>query len=182
MLEVPTAIHSGRHDTYTGANTIAFFDYRMCYSTLLCFMNIRVEHIQDLKGIVDAVVSLLHKGYRVFLLQGELGAGKTTFVQNLCRELGVSESISSPTFSLINAYDSPVYGTIYHMDLYRIEKPGDLVQLGLEEYLESGQICLIEWPAIAQEYFYPPYVHIGIEFDKDNIRTFRITTHDTVDA
>lgn len=145
-------------------------------------MNIRVEHVQDLSKVVDATISLLEKSYRLFLLSGELGAGKTTFVQALCRELGVSESISSPTFSLINAYESPVYGTIYHMDLYRIEKPGDLVQLGLEEYLESGQLCLVEWPGIAQDYFHPPYVHLHIEFDKDNIRNFKITTHDTVDA
>ena len=145
-------------------------------------MNIRVEHVRDLIQVVEATRTLLNTGYRVFMLEGELGSGKTTFVQTLCRALGVEESISSPTFSLINAYESPVYGAIYHMDLYRIEKPADLVQLGLEEYLESGQVCLIEWPGIAREYFNPPYVHIGIEIDKDNIRTFRITTHDTVDA
>lgn len=145
-------------------------------------MNIRVVHIQDLSQVVDATISLLEKSYRHFLLSGELGSGKTTFVQALCQALDVTESVSSPTFSLINAYESPRFGTIYHMDLYRIEKPGDLVQLGLEEYLESGRVCLIEWPSVAQEYFYPPYVHISIEFDKDNIRNFRITTHDTMDA
>ena len=68
------------------------------------------------------------------------------------------------------------------MDLYRIEKEGDLVQIGLEEYLESGQVCLIEWPAIADDYFYPPFVRIEIEMDAGNIRNFKITTHDTVDA
>ena len=145
-------------------------------------MKIPVKSTDELEQVVQYTRQLLQNGYKIYLLSGELGSGKTTFVQALCRDLGVTESISSPTFSLINAYQSPGYGTIYHMDLYRIEKPGDLVQLGLEEYLESGLICLIEWPSVAQDYIYPPYVHMQIEVDRDNIRTFNITTHDTVDA
>ena len=68
------------------------------------------------------------------------------------------------------------------MDLYRIEKEEDLVQIGLEEYLDSGNICFIEWPDIAQKKFDSPYIRIQITLGSDNIRIFNITTHDTMDA
>jgi len=71
---------------------------------------------------------------------------------------------------------------IYHMDFYRLEKSSDLQQIGLEEYLESGQVCFIEWPEIATDYFYTPYVQVDIEVDPNNIRNFIITTYDTVDS
>jgi tRNA threonylcarbamoyladenosine biosynthesis protein TsaE len=143
---------------------------------------IRVNQLEDLNRVVAEILHLIEKGYRIFLLTGELGAGKTTLVQMFGKKSGVQEAISSPTFSLVNAYESVRLGIIYHMDLYRIEKETDLVQIGLEEYLESGQVCLIEWPAIAEDYFYPPFVRIQIEMETGNIRNFKITTHDTVDA
>ncbi|HJW28519.1 MAG TPA: tRNA (adenosine(37)-N6)-threonylcarbamoyltransferase complex ATPase subunit type 1 TsaE [Saprospiraceae bacterium] len=145
-------------------------------------MNIPVASLEDLDIIVEAIDGLVQRGYRIFLLSGELGSGKTTLVQALCRSWGVQEAVSSPTFSLVNSYSSPVYGEICHMDLYRLEKHSDLVQIGLEEYLESGQICLIEWPGVANEYFFPPYVKVEIEVNPNNIRIFKITTYDAVDA
>lgn len=121
-------------------------------------------------------------GYRIFLLAGDLGSGKTTLVQHLGMRLGVEEAVSSPTFSLINAYDSPKNGELFHMDFYRLAKPSELVQIGLEEYLDSGKVCLIEWPEIAEDYFFPPYILITIAVDTNNIRNFNITTYDAVDA
>jgi tRNA threonylcarbamoyladenosine biosynthesis protein TsaE len=135
----------------------------------------------ELENVVEAIINLIEKGYRIFLLSGDLGAGKTTLVQSIARKLGVEESVSSPTFSLVNAYESPSAGVIYHMDLYRLEKSSDLEQIGLEEYLESGQLCFIEWPDLATDYFYPPYVSINIAVDPNNIRNFNITTYDTVE-
>ena len=144
-------------------------------------MNIRVGDIAELEHVVEAVIDLINKGYRIFLLSGDLGSGKTTLVQSIARKLQVEESVSSPTFSLVNAYESPKAGVIYHMDFYRLEKPSDLQQIGLEEYLESGQVCFIEWPEIATDYFYSPYVQIDIAVDPNNIRNFNITTYDTVE-
>ena len=144
-------------------------------------MNIRVGDIAELDLVVAAVIDLINKGYRIFLLSGDLGAGKTTLVQSIARKLQVEESVSSPTFSLVNAYESSKAGVIYHMDFYRLEKSSDLQQIGLEEYLESGQVCFIEWPEIATDYFYSPYVQIDIAVDPNNIRNFNITTYDTVE-
>jgi len=145
-------------------------------------MDIRVESIGDLGQVVRVIIGLMEKGYRVFLLSGDLGTGKTTLVQQIGRRLNCTEAVSSPTFSLVNAYESQPIGTIYHMDFYRLEKSADLVQIGLEEYLESGQPCFIEWPDIASEYYFTPYVQIVIAIDINNIRNFNITTYDAVDA
>jgi len=85
-------------------------------------------------------------GIQVMAFSGELGAGKTTFIQELCKGLGVEQEVSSPTFALVNEYFAGDGEPLYHFDLYRIEDPGELFDLGYEEYFYSGRRCLIEWP------------------------------------
>ncbi len=87
----------------------------------------------------------------VIAFSGELGAGKTTFIQWLCKELGVTAEVNSPTFSLVNEYFTPEGSSIYHFDLYRIEDPGEMYDIGYEEYFYSGDRCFIEWPEKASE-------------------------------
>ena len=143
-----------------------------------CQMNFKVESIQDLDPVVEMIISLMQEGFRIFLLSGDLGAGKTTLVKMICSQVGVHESVTSPTFSLVNEYESSTFRTIYHMDFYRLEKVEDLEQIGLQEYLSSGYTCFIEWPALGTSYFYPPFISIKITVDTDNIRIFNITRHD----
>jgi tRNA threonylcarbamoyladenosine biosynthesis protein TsaE len=83
---------------------------------------------------------------RVIAISGEMGAGKTTFIQAICRSLGVPVEVNSPTFSLVNEYLTPEGNTIFHFDLYRIESQEELFDMGYEEYFYSGSLCLIEWP------------------------------------
>jgi len=87
----------------------------------------------------------------VIAFSGELGAGKTTFIQALCRELGVRTEVNSPTFSLVNEYFSGDGSSIFHFDLFRIEDPAELYDMGYEEYFFSGDRCFIEWPEKARE-------------------------------
>ena len=87
----------------------------------------------------------------VIAFSGELGAGKTTFIQWLCKELGVTAEVNSPTFSLVNEYFTPEGSSISHFDLYRIEDPGEMYDMGYEEYFYSGDRCFIEWPEKASE-------------------------------
>lgn len=83
---------------------------------------------------------------RVFAFRGEMGAGKTTFIKAICRELGVADNMSSPTFSLVNEYRSQNGEPVYHFDFYRIKNESEAYDLGYEDYLYSGFYCFIEWP------------------------------------
>ena len=145
-------------------------------------MLIRVRSLDELDEVAEALITLFDQGYQVVLLKGDLGSGKTTLVKALCQLLGVMDPVSSPTFSLVQEYYSPSRGTIYHMDLYRLEKPGDLQQIGFTEYLDSDNICLIEWPDLGKADYTMTFVEVDISRESDNIRNFKITTHDAMDA
>lgn len=84
--------------------------------------------------------------HTVIAFHGELGAGKTTFIKAVCKQLGVKENVSSPTFSIINQYTTDENITIYHIDLYRIKDNEEAVNAGVEECVYSGEKCFIEWP------------------------------------
>ena len=83
---------------------------------------------------------------RIFLFEGDMGAGKTTFIAEVCRQLGAEDDFGSPTFSLVNEYLDAEGNPIYHFDLYRIESPREAADMGAEEYFNSGELCLVEWP------------------------------------
>jgi tRNA threonylcarbamoyladenosine biosynthesis protein TsaE len=89
---------------------------------------------------------------KVFAFHGPLGAGKTTFIKQLCRQKGVTSPVSSPTFSIINQYDLPG-GALYHIDLYRLKDEEEAMRAGVEDCLYSGSICLVEWPERAPGLF-----------------------------
>jgi tRNA threonylcarbamoyladenosine biosynthesis protein TsaE len=108
-------------------------------------MKIPIASLEDLPVAADR---FLHAAGHipVIAFSGELGAGKTTFIQALCRVLGVQMDVNSPTFALINEYFTPAGESLFHFDLYRIEDPEELYDLGYEEYFYSGARCFIEWP------------------------------------
>jgi tRNA threonylcarbamoyladenosine biosynthesis protein TsaE len=123
---------------------------------------INIEFSIDELNIAAKKLLELEPSCRVFLFNGEMGSGKTTLIKSLCRHLGSSDEMSSPTFSLVNEYDSS-QGKIYHMDLYRIEGAKELSDFGLEEYLDSGNYCFIEWPQIAMSRISSPYVKVELK-------------------
>ena len=88
------------------------------------------------------------QGHSIVCFEGEMGAGKTTFIKALCVSLGVPEAeVSSPTFSLVNEYRNARNQPIYHFDFYRLNHPGEAEDIGALEYFDSGYLCLIEWPS-----------------------------------
>jgi tRNA threonylcarbamoyladenosine biosynthesis protein TsaE len=99
---------------------------------------------------------------RVFLLSGDLGAGKTTLTQALCAELGVTEPVTSPTYALVNEYIGSA-GPVYHLDLYRLRDLDEALQIGIEDYLDSGAYCFIEWPELADPLLPEHFVEIKLE-------------------
>lgn len=108
----------------------------------------KVIPIPSIEGVEPAAKKFMEAtGHvRVMAFSGELGAGKTTFIQAICRELGVHMEVNSPTFSLVNEYFTPEGSSVFHFDLYRIDDPEELFDLGYEEYFYSGARCYIEWP------------------------------------
>ena len=90
----------------------------------------------------------LSEPHRVFAFDGQMGAGKTTFIKKLCEEMGSADVVNSPTFAIVNVYDveRPYRGEVYHFDCYRLKDIREALDFGAEEYLYSGNYCFIEWP------------------------------------
>lgn len=108
-------------------------------------MVIQAESEEHLPVVANALLAFAGEK-RVFLFEGDMGAGKTTFIKSICHQLGVTELVSSPTFSIVNEYASPA-GPVYHFDFYRLKSETEAYDLGYEDYFYSGQYCFIEWPS-----------------------------------
>ncbi|MBN8622034.1 MAG: tRNA (adenosine(37)-N6)-threonylcarbamoyltransferase complex ATPase subunit type 1 TsaE [Flavobacteriales bacterium] len=111
-------------------------------------MEFRIKKIEDWQKVVDEILPQLQ--HNIFLLKGNLGAGKTTFTQFLLKKLGSNDEVSSPTYAIVNEYHSPK-GKIFHFDLYRMKNIDEVYDIGMEEYLDNAFLCIIEWPEIYEE-------------------------------
>jgi len=105
---------------------------------------------------------------RVFAFYGDLGAGKTTLIKTICRILGVTEEVTSPSFAIINEYDANGIDLVYHFDFYRIKKIVEVLDIGYEEYLYSGNYCFLEWADKIEELLPGQYVYISISRSENN--------------
>ncbi|MEN6588396.1 MAG: tRNA (adenosine(37)-N6)-threonylcarbamoyltransferase complex ATPase subunit type 1 TsaE [Proteiniphilum sp.] len=128
--------------------------------------------IKDLKDIRSAAREFLHEmgDDKVFAFYGSMGAGKTTFIKALCEEMGVTETVTSPTFAIINEYRDKAGRTIYHFDFYRILKLEEVFDFGYEDYFYSGNLCFIEWPELVESVLPENTVKITIREEKNGSR------------
>lgn len=108
-------------------------------------MQFTIHQLEEWKDIVNQIIPNLQ--HNILLLKGNLGSGKTTFSQFLLKELGSSDEISSPTYSIVNEYDT-AKGKVFHFDLYRLKSVEEAYDFGIEEYLDNGYLSIIEWPEI----------------------------------
>lgn len=120
-----------------------------------------IEDIQELDRVAEEFLNL--QRFPLVLLRGDLGAGKTSFVRRLMHILGSTDQVTSPSYSIANEYHLDNGNHVYHLDLYRIESPGEAFNIGLEEYLYSGFLCMVEWPQIILDYIEEPYHRVDIE-------------------
>ncbi len=124
------------------------------------------EIILNSKNDIDKAAKEFLNFYKeeaVFAFYGEMGAGKTTFIKSICEQLEVIDTVTSPTFSLINEYYTSNDALLYHFDFYRIETIQEAKDIGCEDYFYSGNICLIEWPEKIEEILPENTVNIKIE-------------------
>ncbi|MBR3433948.1 MAG: tRNA (adenosine(37)-N6)-threonylcarbamoyltransferase complex ATPase subunit type 1 TsaE [Bacteroidaceae bacterium] len=106
----------------------------------------------------------------VFAFYGKMGAGKTTFIKAVCEQLGVQDTVTSPTFAIVNEYEAAQGRPIYHFDFYRIKKVSEAYDMGCEEYFYSGHPCFIEWPELIEEVLPEETVSVTIEALPDGLR------------
>ncbi|MEM7550118.1 MAG: tRNA (adenosine(37)-N6)-threonylcarbamoyltransferase complex ATPase subunit type 1 TsaE [Bacteroidota bacterium] len=127
----------------------------------------------EIDSVAEKVVTE-GKDFTVWVFEGEMGVGKTTLIKSICSSLGVEDRVSSPTFSLVNEYETIKGKTIYHFDFYRIEKSSEALDIGIYEYFDSGDLCLIEWPQKIQSLLPERLMKLEIEVFEQYSRRMRI--------
>jgi tRNA threonylcarbamoyladenosine biosynthesis protein TsaE len=130
-----------------------------------------LTEIKETAGKVYAILA----NNKVWAIHGEMGAGKTTFIHALCENLGVDSAIGSPTYGIINEYNSTEAGTIFHMDLYRLKDEEEAMQAGVEDAIQSETLCLIEWPEKAPGLLPDDVAHIEIKVIDQQTRSIFIS-------
>lgn len=138
-------------------------------------MEIRVNSTDDLPEAARQLIPILKEHSGVVALYGDMGAGKTTFVSALMREMGSEDDVSSPTFALINEYIAGDGSRVYHFDFYRILDKSEAFDMGYEEYFYSGNLCLVEWPEKIEELIPDDALKIYIKVLPDESRIISIT-------
>lgn len=137
--------------------------------------SIQIE-VNGLAGLDDAAKKIIATAQEehIFIFEGEMGAGKTTLIKALASALGVTEIVTSPTFSIVNEYDADGK-IIYHFDFYRIKNLQEAYDIGYEEYFYSGNICFIEWPEKIASLLPEHYLKIEIRVQNENDRVVSIS-------
>ena len=134
----------------------------------------------ELPALASAILKAAGKK-RVFFLKAPMGAGKTTLIKEFCRQLGSKDHFSSPTYSIVNEYKAE-QGSIYHFDLYRVRSLEELMDLGIEEYLSSGNYCFVEWPELFEAYLqahpqlralFEPALRVRVSIQADGLDALR---------
>ena len=131
------------------------------------------QHLADLPRVAEQIIASAGD-IKVWLFEGDMGAGKTTLIKALCGAYEVMDNVTSPTFSLVNEYENHDGSTFYHFDFYRIKDETEAMDIGTEEYFYSGNICFIEWPSKIPNLIPEAHLSINIEVNPDHSRRIAI--------
>jgi len=132
--------------------------------------------LNQLPEIAKEVID--HSTHKVLLFYGEMGVGKTTLIKEIVKQLGVTENVSSPTFSLVNEYRTSKNEKIFHFDFYRINKEEEALDMGIEEYFFSNNWCLVEWPNKVENLLPLKSVNITITLNSNQLRTIEVLNNE----
>ena len=145
-------------------------------TTLNMMTILTIRNLHTLKFTAKQFVEYLkNHPEKVYCFNGKMGAGKTTFIKAICEEMGVKETVNSPTFSIVNEYEAADGQIIYHFDCYRINKIQEALDLGAEEYLYSGNYCFIEWSENIASLLPDNTVNVDIEETEKGVRMIVIS-------
>ena len=136
-------------------------------------MKLLIKSLSDIETVAQKFVKNMGDN-TVFAFYGEMGVGKTTFIKAVCRALGVTETINSPTFAIVNEYKSGEGTPIYHFDFYRIKSIEEAYDFGYEDYFYSRNICFIEWPELIESLLPDNVIKVKIELEKNEQRIILI--------
>lgn len=135
---------------------------------------IKIDSLEALPEVAKQFIELMGD-YTIFAFDGEMGVGKTTFIKELSKQLGVEDIINSPSFAIINEYRSDTTAElIYHFDCYRLNNLNEALEIGIEDYFDSGALCLIEWPEKIEELLPEDTVNVRIKELEDGTREMTI--------
>ena len=132
-------------------------------------MKIEIKHISDINNAAKQFIEQIGDKTAI-ALYGAMGAGKTTFIKAVCEELGVTETITSPTFAIVNEYKSGEGKPIYHVDFYRINKLEEVYDFGYEDYFYNGNLCFIEWPELIESLLPDNCLKLKISEEENGVR------------
>ena len=130
---------------------------------------IMIKSLEDLDRAAGEFLQQIGEN-RLVAFYAPMGAGKTTFITALCNRLGVEDAVCSPTFTIVNEYLSATGDSVYHFDFYRITKPSEALEIGLEDYLYSGSLCLMEWPENVEDLLPEETLKVQISVRPDQSR------------
>jgi tRNA threonylcarbamoyladenosine biosynthesis protein TsaE len=135
-----------------------------------------VNSKKELDSAARAIINFAD-GQTIWLFDGEMGAGKTTLIKAIAHAFGVEDMVQSPTFSIVNEYRNPQDDIFYHFDFYRIKNEPEALDLGANEYFDSGDLCFIEWPQKVSSLIPDTYLSIQIEVTSETTRVLNLTQH-----
>jgi tRNA threonylcarbamoyladenosine biosynthesis protein TsaE len=131
--------------------------------------------LNNLDEVSELIIKKLQE-QKICIIEGEMGAGKTTLIKALCNRLGVEDTVSSPTFSIVNEYNAKG-NPVYHFDFYRVKSLEEALNVGVEEYFYSNNYCFIEWPDIILDLLPAEYLKIHITFGTNDDRNYKLINH-----
>ncbi len=139
-------------------------------------MEILCSGLSELENVVARIFEY-GKNNNIWLLKGEIGAGKTTFMHVLAGQLGVVDTVNSPSYAIINEYLTKEGKTFYHFDLFRIKSLSEVLETGFLDYIDSSDYCFIEWPELIEDLLPPEYTEVIIQVTGTQKRIFKVNLH-----
>lgn len=140
-------------------------------------MELFCKALEELPTVAAQIVAFAQEE-KIWLFNGEMGAGKTTLIKAICEHLEVIDNVSSPTFSIVNEYLTRKNSTIYHFDFYRIKNEREVREIGIEEYFDSGSYCFLEWASLIPSLIPASYVNIDIELLGNHQRVIKLRRYE----